>query len=592
MKQREAYERHLAELAASSAGDKACVLRNQGAGGSRDISLENLVVSNGGEPLIEDASLLLAHGRRYGLLGRNGSGKSTLLRSIASRQVAGLGANVQVLHGALSHSQSVTHSPPPGPDSPRRLTAPRAVEQEVTGDDTSVLQSVLEADAERSALLAEENKLLNDPAGGGARLTAVYARLNEIDAYSAEARAAAILSGLSFDAEAQRRPTKSFSGGWRMRVALARALFIVPDLLLLDEPTNHLDLSAVIWLENTLINWPNTLLVVSHARDFLNNVCTDIVQLSGRKLTAWRGNYDAFEAQRMERLRCSEKRAEAETRKKKHMQAFLDKFGALLRQRAKLVQNRMARLEAHVDRVGVFDDPEFCFKFPEPTDVNPPIISFDDVTFAYPGSARTIFRGVSFGFDLNSRVALVGPNGVGKTTLLNLMNGTLAPVSGHVGRNQKVRIASFAQHHVDDLDMTLTPFGYLQGVYSGAPAQDLRNHLGAFGISGTLAVQTIFTLSGGQKSRVALAKITWGQPHILMLDEPSNHLDIESVDALIQGLSMFKGGVLLVSHDEHLITQAVDDIWFVSDSGAVLPFKGTFREYKQTLIRQASQAKP
>lgn len=466
-----------------------------------------------------------------------------LLRAIAERQVAGLPETVQVLH----------------------------VAQEVTGDDTSVLQAVLQADGERAALLKEEAALLADDAaaaGKGSeapatgRLTAVYARLEEIDAYGAEARAAAILAGLSFSPESQARPTKSLSGGWRMRVALARALFCKPDLLLLDEPTNHLDLNAVLWLEATLCVWPNTLLLVSHARGFLDCVCTDIVHLSGRRLTAYRGNYSDFEAQRAERARCSERRAEAESRKKKHMQAFIDKFGALLRQRAKLVQARMARMEAHIDRTGVLsDDPEYCFRFPEPPAVPPPVIGFDAVTFSYePGVKPPIYKDVSFGFDLDSRIALVGPNGVGKTTLLNLITGGLDPQTGHVSRNPKVRIAAFSQHHVDDLDMTASPLSYMQGCFPGVLGQDLRNHLGSFGIGGTLATQTIFTLSGGQKSRVALAKMTWKNPHLLLLDEPSNHLDIESVDALIQGLSFFKGGVMLISHDEHLITHACDEV--------------------------------
>ena len=351
------------------------------------------------------------------------------------------------------------------------------------------------------------------------------------------------------------------------------------------QPTNHLDLSAVIWLEATLQQWPNTLLLVSHSRGFLDNVCTDIIHLHARKLTAFRGNFGSFEAQRAERARCSEKRAEADSRKRKHMQAFLYKFGALRRQRAKLVQNRIARLESHIDRVGISDDPQYLFHFPEPAAVNPPVIGFHDVTFAYPSKPdKPIFRDVSFGFDMDSRVALVGPNGVGKTTLLNLMQGVLDPQTGHVSRNPKVRMAAFSQHHVDDLDMTATPVSYMQGCFSGAPAQELRNHLGSFGISGTLATQTIFTLSGGQKSRVALAKITWGKPGLLLLDEISNHLDIESVDALIQGLSLFKGGVLLISHDEHLITNAADEIWVAGGDGRLLPWKGTFQEYKNTLL--------
>lgn len=304
--------------------------------------------------------------------------------------MSGLHANVQVLH----------------------------VEQEIAGDDTSVLTSVLSADGERTALLAEEAKLLEDPAGA-ARLPAVYARLAEIDAYTAESRAAAILAGLSFDPDAQQRPTSSFSGGWRMRVALARALFIVPDLLCLDEPTNHLDLSAVLWLEATLQVWPTTLLLVSHARDFLNkcvplrlgneslsshsdecscSVCTDIIHLHSRRLTVYKGDYDAFEGARAERARCSEKKAEVAERKRKHMQAFLDKFGALLRQRAKLVQNRMARMEAQIDRVGVVDDPEYNFVFPDAGEVSPPILGFFDVTFQYPGAAKPIFRNSACAF--------------------------------------------------------------------------------------------------------------------------------------------------------------------------------------------------
>jgi|APGre2960657444_1045066.scaffolds.fasta_scaffold01255_7 ATP-binding cassette subfamily F protein 3 len=511
--------------------------------------------------LPSDCSLTLAHGRRYGLSGRNGSGKSTLLRAIANRSVAGLPITTQVLH----------------------------VEQEVSGDDTPVLQAVLLADGERAALLLEEAKLLSESSSKDStqdsnRLTAVYARLHEIDAYTAEARAAEILVGLSFTPEMQARPTKSFSGGWRMRVALARALFVVPDLLLLDEPTNHLDLEAVCWLEATLMKWPTTLLLVSHARDFLDNVCTDIVHLHNRKITAWRGNYSSFEMQRAERQRCAGKRAEADERKRKHMQAFLDKFGALLRQRAKVVQGRMARLEAQIDRVGVEDDPEFCFVFPDPGAVAPPVIGFFDVTFSYPNAQRPVFKGVNFGFDLDSRIALVGRNGIGKTTLLNLMTGQLQATSGHVSRNAHCRVAAFSQHFVDQLDMTATPLSYMQSCYPGVLGQDLRNHLGAFGICGTLATQTIFTLSGGQKSRLALSKITWTKPHILLLDEPSNHVDLQSCDALIQGLSLFKGGVLLISHDEHLITNVADEIWLVNGDGGVEPFSGSFKDYKKSLF--------
>lgn len=599
---REALAAHTARAEEALRGNTAVIVRNRGGYGSKDLHLENFSISNGGKELISDATVTLSFGRRYGLVGRNGTGKTTLLRALAAHEIPGTPATLQVLH----------------------------VEQEVVGDDTPVLEAVLSTDVERTQLLQEEKQLLHQlsqdrpegiaslkldeggekdakpPVGGAAgklngtappaataasgatdaaasdRLLKVYARLQEIDADGAAARAAAILSGLSFSTPEMSRPTREFSGGWRMRVALARALFVQPDLLLLDEPTNHLDLHAVLWLEDYLVRWPKTLLLVSHAREFLNGVCTDVLHLHSAKLTAYRGNYAVFEKTMKERQRNARKAAEAQEMKRKHVQAFIDKF-RFNAKRASLVQSRLKALERLADVDIEEEDPDYLFRFPDPAGgpVPPPVLSFNDVDFAYPGGP-TLFRGLNFGLDLDSRFAIVGPNGIGKSTLLGLIYGTLEATKGVITRSPKVRMATFSQHHVDGLDLALTPLQVMLRAFPLVKDQELRSHLGSFGVGGTLALQPMYTLSGGQKSRVALAKITWTKPHILLLDEPSNHLDMDAVDALISGLALFKGGVLMVSHDQYLIESTVDELW-MCEGGAVQPFHGTFEEYKKRL---------
>ncbi|XP_058082056.1 ABC transporter F family member 3 [Magnolia sinica] len=578
-RQREAqFQMHLAEMEAVKAGmPVVCVNHGTGEGGpvTKDIHMENFNISVGGRDLIQEGTVTLSFGRHYGLVGRNGTGKTTFLRHMAMHAIDGIPKNCQILH----------------------------VEQEVVGDDITAVQCVLNSDIERTQLLEEEARLIEqqraiefdspteksngqlneaiDKDAVSQRLEQIYKRLEYIDAYSAESRAASILAGLSFTPEMQRKPTKAFSGGWRMRIALARALFIEPDLLLLDEPTNHLDLHAVLWLETYLVKWPKTFIVVSHAREFLNTVVTDILHLHGQKLVSYKGDYDTFERTREEQQKNQQKAFDSNERTKAHMQAFIDKFRYNAK-RASLVQSRIKALErmGHVDEV--VNDPDYKFEFPTPDDrPGLPIISFSDASFGYPGGPL-LFKNLNFGIDLDSRIAMVGPNGIGKSTILKLISGELQPSSGTVFRSAKVRMAVFSQHHVDGLDLSSNPLFYMMRCYPGVPEQKLRAHLGSFGVTGNLALQPMYTLSGGQKSRVAFAKITFKKPHIILLDEPSNHLDLDAVEALIQGLVLFQGGVLMVSHDEHLISGSVGELWAVSE-GRVAPFQGTFQDYKKML---------
>eukprot|EP00004_Rigifila_ramosa_P021354 TRINITY_DN5664_c0_g1_i1.p1 TRINITY_DN5664_c0_g1~~TRINITY_DN5664_c0_g1_i1.p1 ORF type:complete len:740 (-),score=178.61 TRINITY_DN5664_c0_g1_i1:19-2148(-) len=525
--------------------------------GGRDIVMKGASMNLSGLDLLVDLDLTLVHGRHYGLIGRNGIGKTTFLKFIAAHEFQGIPKHLQILH----------------------------IEQEVEGDDDSVLQSVLCCDVEREALLEEEKELIalgdNVPADRPRDLNAIYTRLEEIDAASAPARAAKILAGLGFDSEMQQRPTKSFSGGWRMRVALARALFIAPDVLLLDEPTNHLDLHAVLWLEDYLNSWPNTLIIVSHAREFLNNVVTDILHFQNKTIVRYKGDYNNFEEQRVELQRQQNRSAEAMEKQKAHIQAFVDRFRYNAK-RAAMVQSRIKLLSRMGSVSMVADDPEFRFQFPNPEPLAAPVIQVVDVSFGYD-PAKLLFQKLNLAVDLQSRIALVGPNGIGKSTLLNLIVGDLEPTHGSIIRNGKLRLGRFSQHFVDQLNLNQTPLEMMKTLHPDKQLQVLRNHLGSMGVSGKLALQPIYSLSGGQKARVAIARLAFQNPHIMLLDEPTNHLDLETVEALVHALNAFEGGVLVVSHDEFFLSMLCNEMW-VLDNNTVTVWEGDFADYKKRVL--------
>ncbi|KAF8575906.1 P-loop containing nucleoside triphosphate hydrolase protein [Ramaria rubella] len=542
-------------------------------GKSKDIHLPAIDVTFGSNRILTGASLTLAYGRRYGLIGRNGVGKSTLLRHIALREVP-VPAHITILF----------------------------VEQEIIGDDTLAIDSVLKADVWRDHLLREErglNARLTELEKEGddrryedareeaeARLAEVHERLADMEAETGPARAAALLAGLGFSEADQQRPTRAFSGGWRMRLALARALFVKPHLLLLDEPSNHIDLNALAWLEDYLQTWPGTILVVSHDRAFLDAVATDIVHQHSNRLDYYKGNFTQFYATKSERDRNMRKEYETQVVYRQHLQAFIDRW-RYNANRAAQAQMKIKILEKLPELEPPPSEDTEKFKFPDAEKISPPLLQLSNVTFGY-SEDRIILKDVDIDVGADSRIAVIGANGAGKSTLIKLLTGELSPLSGHVNRNGRVRVAYFAQHHVDSLVPTQTPVAFLASKFPGKSEQEYRNHLGSFGLTGSL--QLIGTLSGGQKSRVAFAALSLQHPHILLLDEPTNHLDIEGLDALMAALSAWNGGVILISHDERFITTVAKELWVCGD-GTTTKFKGDVQSYKKLIVSNIN-AKP
>mgnify|MGYP001810219148 CR=1 FL=1 len=523
------------------------------------LHINDLVFRIGGRVLFDQATVHVPAGARVGLVGRNGAGKSTLFKLILGEYAADGG--------------SVTIRP--------RARVGR-VAQEAPEGETSLLDCVLAADGERAELLAAA-ETSHDPH----RLAEVHERLNAIDAHSAPARAAAILAGLGFDAAAQARPVSSYSGGWRMRVALAAVLFIRPDLLLLDEPTNHLDLEATLWLQSYLAGYPGTVVVISHDRELLNEVCNRIVHLERAKLVPYGGNYDEFEKTRREKMDLAAKAQTKQLEQRRKIQGFIDRFRAKAT-KARQAQSRVKMLERMGPVVSVIEDRSISFDFPDPEPMSPPIIAIDDGIAGY--GDKVVLSGLSLRVDMDDRIALLGANGNGKSTLSKVLSGRLPLLRGQLTRPQKLRIGYFAQHQTDELNLAATPYDHMAALMKDAPESKVRAQLGRFGFEQDRADVAAENLSGGEKARLLFALMSRDAPHLMILDEPTNHLDIDAREALVAALNAYDGAVVLVSHDPHLVELVADRLWLVAD-GKVAPFDGDLTDYRKYLLDQAREAR-
>jgi ATP-binding cassette subfamily F protein 3 len=514
------------------------------------LKLENISYSVAGRNLIEDASVSIPTGHKVGLVGRNGTGKTTLFR---------------VIRGELPLDTGSFSLP-----SRARVGG---VAQEVPGNEVSLLNTVLAADVERATLLADTS---TDPA----RIAEVQTRLADIDAWSAEARASTILRGLGFTADEMHEPCAAFSGGWRMRVALAAVLFSEPDLLLLDEPTNYLDLEGALWLESYLAKYPHTVLIVSHDRGLLNRAVGAILHLEDKKLTLYQGNYDTFAETRAARIAVAASENRKIEARKAHLQSFVDRFRA---KASKAVQAQ-SRIKAIAKLKPITTPQEAALKrftFPSPEELSPPIIRVEGGAVGYDGKA--ILSNLDLRIDQDDRIALLGRNGEGKSTLSKLLSGRLELMKGQMVTSSKLRVGFFAQHQVDELFIDETPIDHIRRLRPTETPARLRARLGGFGIGAEQAETLVGKLSGGQKARLSLMLATIDAPHLLILDEPTNHLDIESREALVEALTAYTGAVILVSHDMHLLSLVADRLWLVKD-GAVKPYEGDLESYRALLL--------
>jgi ATP-binding cassette subfamily F protein 3 len=525
------------------------------------LHVNDLVYRIAGRPIFDRATVAVSDGQKVGLVGRNGSGKSTLLRLIAGELQPDAGS-IGVRNSA--RLGTVPQDPPGGGD--------------------SVLDCVLAADRERSALLAEAESSTD-----AARLAEIHHRLEDIAAAAAPARAGAILHGLGFDAAAQTRPVGEFSGGWRMRVALAGTLFSDPGLLLLDEPSNHLDIEARLWLSEHLRRFRGTLVLVSHDRDLLNAVSTHTIHIEQLKLVAYIGNYDRFERTRRERM---ERQAAVNTRllaQRRHMQAFVDRFRAKA-SKARQAQSRLKMLEKLEPVVPLVEDRGVEFDFPQPDRLSPPLITLENVAVGYSPD-RPVLQQLSLSLDMDDRIALLGQNGNGKSTLMRLLSDRLKPISGSMRKSGKLRAGYFSQNQQDELDFGATPFELMVRALPLAGETKQRAQLGRFGFSGKRADTRVGDLSGGEKTRLLFAMMTRHAPHVLLLDEPTNHLDMDSRAALVEALNDYEGTVILVSHDAHLVRLVADRLWQVAD-GTCTPFDGDLEDYERTLLQGGREERP
>ena len=516
------------------------------------LKINDISYSVEGRLLLENATAIIPAGHKVGVVGRNGTGKTTLFRLIRGE----LG-----LEGGS-------------------ITLPRqakigGVAQEVPGNEVSLIDTVLAADLERANLLKESER-----ATDAARISDIQTRLADIDAWSAEARASSILRGLGFDSEKQQMPCSAFSGGWRMRVALAAVLFSQPDVLLLDEPTNYLDLEGALWLENYLLKYPHTVLIVSHDRGLLNRSVSTILHLEDKKLQLYGGGYDTFAKTRAARLVAAESEAKKQETRRAHLQSYVDRF----RYKADKARQAQSRLKA-IARLEPITRPQEAalrrFSFPTPEELSPPILRIENGIAGY--GETTVLSRLDLRIDQDDRIALLGQNGQGKSTLAKLISGRLKPLAGQLVQSSKLRIGYFAQHQVDELYVDETPIDHVRRLRPSKTPAQLRAILGGFGIGAEQAETLVGRLSGGQKARLSLLLATFDAPHLLILDEPTNHLDIESREALVEALTAYSGAVILVSHDMHLLELVADRLWLVNN-GRVTPYEEDLESYRKQLL--------
>ena len=523
-------------------------------------TLDAITLRLGGHFILDRASVAMPPRARVGLVGPNGAGKSSLLKMIAGIYEADEG----------------------------RIEAPSGtrigyLKQDAPGGTGTPFETVLSAAEERAALLDEA-----ETATDAHRIAEIHERLNAIDAHGAPSRAARILAGLGFSEDDQHRPLSEFSGGWRMRVALAALLFSEPDLLLLDEPSNHLDLEAALWLESFLRAYPASLIVVSHERDMLNNVVSHIVHVDHGKTTLYVGNYDQFERQRHERqAQDAAMRAKQEAKRQK-LQAYVDRW-RYKAHTARQAQSRLKALQRMAPEAEVFDDASLVFDFPSPKEVKPPLMMLDGAAVGYvPG--QPVLSHIDLRIDPDDRIALVGRNGNGKTTLARALAGQLTPMDGQIKASGKLSVGYFAQHQIEELVPEDTPLQHMERMMPEAKPGDVRNHLARFGFSGDKVGVKVSALSGGERARLSLALVTRDAPHILILDEPTNHLDVDAREALVQALAGFGGAVIVVSHDRHLLGLIADRLLLV-DGGRAQEFDGTLDDYRDSVLSAARAGK-
>jgi ATP-binding cassette subfamily F protein 3 len=525
------------------------------------LDISGLTYRIGGRALFQNAALSVAAGQKVGFVGRNGAGKSTLFKLIL---------------GEL-HPDSGEISIPP-------RTRVGSVAQEPPGGSGSLIDWVLEQDTERAELIAHVEHHDIDPQA----MADAHERLIAIDAHAAPSRAAAILAGLGFSPEAQARPASDLSGGWRMRVALAGALFARADMLLLDEPTNHLDLEATIWLQGFLKSFPGTLIIISHDRELLNAVPERIVHLDQTKLVGYGGNYDRFEQVRREKAELAAKFAAKQDEKRAHLQAFVNRFRAKA-SKAKQAQSRIKMIEKMGPPINVIEEQAVSFDFPAPNELPPPLIRIEKGTAGYAAD-KPVLSHINLRLDMDDRVALLGANGNGKSTLAKIFAGRLDLMGGEMFRTGKLRVGYFAQHQTEELDMNATPYDHMRALMPDSIPAKVRAQLGRFAFSQERADVKVSSLSGGEKARLLFALMSRDAPHLMILDEPTNHLDIDAREALVAALNEYEGAVVLISHDPHLIALTVDRLWLVADGG-VNPFEGDLDDYRRLLLDRAGAAR-